>query len=152
MQKRRKLKSYSVRTLFVHFLLPLGHRIRSAFSLKTIVWAAFCSGHFALAVFCFHRQVDRSFGFLPAPSVVCFFFDSSLVPVMLAVFLLHFFKRSILCAIFCFTFTKRNSFCFLIYYFVSMFHVMSNPGQSVLRFIDSSFQLRRPGGLREAIK
>ena len=110
------------------------------------------SGRFALAVFRLHRRVDRFFGFLPAPSVVCFFFDSSLVPVMFAVFLLHFFKRSILCAIFCFTFTKRNSFCFLIYYFVSMFHVMSNPGQSVLRFIDSSFQLRRPGGLREAIK
>ena len=47
-------------------------------------------GRFVPAVFCLHRLVDLFFRFLPAPSVVCFFFDYSLVPVLFAVFfLLH---------------------------------------------------------------
>ena len=52
------------------------------------------SGRFVPAVFCLHRLVDLFFRFLPAPSVVCFFFDYSLVPVLFAVFFFFTFFTS----------------------------------------------------------
>ena len=59
-------------TFFVHFVLPLGHRIRWAFSLKTIVWAPFL---WSLRSCCFlPSPTGRPIFSLPSGPFRCLFF------------------------------------------------------------------------------
>ena len=70
--KRLKLESYSVSTFFVQFLLPLGHRIRWAFSLKNVVWAVF---FWSLRSCCFlPSPTGRPMFWLPSGPLRCLFF------------------------------------------------------------------------------
>jgi hypothetical protein len=61
-----------VSTFFVHFLLPLGHRIRWAFSLKNVVWAVF---FWSLRSCCFlPSPTGRPMFWLPSGPLRCLFF------------------------------------------------------------------------------